>query len=73
MQSRPRGMWGEAQLAFSPLAMGSGQGCTHRGPFVLIRQPSRGRLLLLPQVGGGGPGPVPWLCCAASVPLCIAT
>lgn len=56
MQSRPRGMWGEAQLAFSPLAVGSDQGCTHRGPFVLIHQPSRGHPLLLPQMGGGGPG-----------------
>lgn len=65
-------MWGEAQLAFSPLAVGSDQGCTHRGPFVLIHQPSRGHPLLLPQMGPGG-WRWPWLCCPASVPLCIAT
>ena len=37
-----QGSMGEAQLAFSPLDLGSNQGCAHKGPFVLIHQPSRG-------------------------------
>lgn len=48
-----QGSMGEAQLAFSPLDLGSNQGCAHKGPFVLIHQPSRGGLLLPPQVAPG--------------------
>ena len=72
-----RGLRGEAQPAFSPLDLGSNQGCTRKGLFVLIHQPSRGRLLLSPQMAPGGLevalAPAPQLCCPSPSSPALST